>query len=227
MIAKIKDIEIVEILLNERTTGGKLNINPDDVVPRYEKGMDVQQNRTKEKAEVFTPYELVKKMNDSFDEGYIGSDLDYIKRKVLEVTCGEAPFITSLYDASTGEQIPMERRTGLLDRKLQRIHTDDEKEWCKMVELSLKSTYGYEWQEDSLFLARRNVLSTVIESFFTKFGKEPTDVEKWAEIVSWNIFRMDGVTMCLPETEIPVIVMNWETGQTERFDGRCEEISLW
>jgi len=227
MITRIKDIKIVGILLNERTTGGKLNINPDGVVPRYKKGMDVQQNRTKEKAEVFTPYELVKKMNDSFDEGYTGSDLDYIKRKVLEVTCGEAPFITSLYDASTGEQIPMERRTGLLDRKLQRIHTDDEKEWCKMAELSLKSTYGYEWQEDSLFLARRNVLSAVIESFITKFGKEPTEMEKWAEIVSWNIFRMDGVSMCLPETEIPVKVMNWDKGETERFDGKVDDIPLW
>ena len=221
------DDNIKEILLEEHTTGGKLNVNVDEVVPRHLKNLDVQQDRTKTKAEVFTPVEVVKRMNDMFDEEYIGSDEEYIGRKVLEVTCGEAPYLTTIYDASSGENIPINRRVGLLDRKLQRITTDDEKEWCRLAEIALKSTYGYEWQEDSLFLARMNVLSAVVESFTTKFGKDPTEVKKWAEIVSYNLFRMDGVSMCLPETEIPVKIMNWDTGEMERFDGKTDDIPLW
>ena len=221
------DKNIKEILLKEHTTGGKLNVNVDEVVPRYLKSTDLQKTRTKEKAEVFTPVEIVKKMNDSFDKDFNGSDEDYIKRRVLEVTCGEGPFLTTRYDVSNGRDIKIWERVGLLDRKLQRIKTDDEKEWYRLAEVALKSTYGYEWQEDSLFLARRNVLLTVVESFEDKFGKKPTEVEKWAEIVSYNIFRMDGVTMCIPETEIHVKVMNWETGNMERFDGKVDNIPLW
>ena len=221
------DQNIKEILLEEHTTGGKLNVNVDEVVPRYSKSVDVQTTRTKEKAEVFTPVEIIKTMNNSFDKDFNGSDEDYIKRRVLEVTCGEGPFLTTRYHTIDGNSIDVKKRVGLLDRKLQRIKTDDEKEWCRLAELALKSTYGYEWQEDSLFLARRNVLLTVVESFEDKFGKEPTEVEKWAEIVSYNLFRMDGVTMCLPKTEIPAKIMNWDTGNMERFDGKVDDIPLW
>ena len=221
------DDNIKEILLEEHTTGGKLNVNVDEVVPRYSKSTDLQKTRTKEKSEVFTPVEIVKKMNDSFDKDFNGSDEDYIKRRVLEVTCGEGPFLTTRYHTIDGDSIDVKKRVGLLDRKLQRIKTDDEKEWYRLSELALKSTYGYEWQEDSLFLARRNVLLTVVESFEDKFGKEPTEVEKWAEIISYNIFRMDGVTMCFPETESPVKIMNWDTGNMERFDGKVDDVPLW
>ena len=223
----INDFKIKEILLEEHTNSGKLNVNVDEVVPRYSKNVDVQTARTKEKAEVFTPVEIVKKMNDSVDKDFNGSDEDYIKRRVLEVTCGEGPFLTTRYDTSSGRHIEIVERVGLLDRKLQRIKTDDEKEWYRLAELALKSTYGYEWQEDSLFLARMNVLLAVVESFTTKFGKDPTEVKKWAEIVSYNLFRMDGVSMCLPETEIPVKIMNWDIGEMERFDGKTDDIPLW
>ena len=43
------DNNIKEILLEERTTGGKLNVNVDEIVPRHLKNLDVQQSRTKEK----------------------------------------------------------------------------------------------------------------------------------------------------------------------------------
>ena len=56
-------------------------------------------------------------MNDSVDtEEPI--DEKYIRRKVLEVTCGEAPYLVSRYDVSTGKMIPLEERQGLLDRKM-------------------------------------------------------------------------------------------------------------
>lgn len=208
---------IREILLQERTTKMRFGINPDEVVPRYMKSAALRKERTKTKAEVFTPIEVVKKMNDSFDDGFTGSDIDYIKRTVLEVTCGEAPFLTTRYDPYKGHSIPIEERVGHLDRKLQHIHTDDEMEWSIQAEFALKSTYGYEWQEDSLYIARMNVLLSVVESFVNKFGESPKDIARWAEIVSYNLFRMDGVSLCLPETDTPALVMNWEIGKMEKF----------
>jgi len=214
-----KNPTIREILLQERTTRTKFGINPDEVVPRYMKSAAVRKERTKTKAEVFTPIEMVKKMNDYFEMDFTGSDIDYIKRRTLEVTCGEAPFITTRYDSCTGRSIPIKERVGLLDRKLQHIHTDNEIEWSTQAEFALKSTYGYEWQEDSLYIARLNVLLSVVESFVEKFGKVPLDIAHWAEIVSYNLIRMDGVSLCLPETSTPALVMNWEEGKMERFGG--------
>jgi hypothetical protein len=45
------------------------------------------------------------------------------------------------------------------------------------------------------------------------------DIKEWATIISYNIFRMDGVTLCIPETNIKSKVMNWETNKIENFDG--------
>jgi hypothetical protein len=208
---------IQDILLQERTTGTRFDINPNKVVLRYMKSAAIKKKRTRTKAEVFTPIEIVRQMNDSLDNGFTGSDIDYIKRTSLEVTCGEAPFLTTRYDSCTGRTIPVEERVGLLDRKLQHIHTDNEMEWCIQAEFALKSTCGYEWQEDSLYIARMNVLLSVVESFVDRFGKSPKDIEKWAEIVSYNLFRMDGVSLCLPETKIPAMTMNWDMGKMERF----------
>ena len=86
---------IRDILLQERTSGTRFGINPDKVVPRHMKSATIRKERTKTKAEVFTPIEIVKKMNDYFEMEFTGSDIDYIKRRVLEVTCGEAPYLTT------------------------------------------------------------------------------------------------------------------------------------
>ena len=216
------DDRITETLLWERTTGTKFPINPDEVMPRYLKAQEEQKSRTAKKAEVFTPYEIVDKMNDMVEEDYAARAL-YIKRKVLEVTCGEAPYLTTRYDVATGEEIPIEKRVGLLDRKLKCIPKAIGVELYSLcVGEALKATYGYEWQFDSLFLARRNLLMTTIEHFESVWGIEPVylDVLSWAHIISYNIFRMDGVSLCLPETKTPALVMNWEEGKMERFDGK-------
>ena len=43
----------------------------------------------------------------------------YVDSRRLEITCGEAPYLVSRYDVSTGELIvPPIRRIGILDRKL-------------------------------------------------------------------------------------------------------------
>lgn len=214
------DDKVTETLLWERTTGTKFPINPDEVMPRYLKAQEDQKSRTAKKAEVFTPYEIIERMNDSLEPDD-ENKAQYIKKKVLEITCGEAPYLTTRYDAVTGEEIPVEKRLGLLDRKLQCIPKEIGKElYVLCVDAALKASYGYEWQYDSLFLARRNLLMTTIEHFESVWGTEPEylDVLSWATTISYNIFRMDGVSMCIPETKIPAMVMNWDSGTLERFD---------
>ena len=213
---------IIDILLQDRTTDSNLNVNPYNTIPRYMKESGDQKDRTKTKAEVFTPVSIVKRMNDSFDNDYLGNYEDYISRRVLEVTCGEAPFLTTRYDVATGQQIPCGERVGLLDRKLQRIPDGvDKSEWTAFAIRSLKATYGYEWQEDSIFLARKNLLLNTIEYYIDRFKELPDqdDIKEWATIISYNIFRMDGVTLCIPETNIKSRVMNWDTNEMENFDG--------
>ena len=220
--------QITETLMQERTTATRFPINPDEVMPRYLKAAMEQKSRTKKKAEVFTPYAIVKKMEDGLDKDYKGSLGDYIKKRVLEVTCGEAPFLTTRYDAAIGEEIPVQDRTGFLDRKLLCVPEAVGKEgFIECATEALKAVYGYEWQYDSLFLARRNLLMTTIEHYVDRFGEEPAYelVLRWATIISYNIFRMDGVSMCLPETDIPAKVKDWEAGTFERFDG--EETSQY
>ena len=217
---------IINILLKERITDSKLNVDPNNTVPRYMKASVDQKNRTKEKSEVFTPVSVVKKMTDTFDINYICC-YDYIDCRVLEATCGEAPFLTTRYDVATGQQIPCGERVGLLDRKLQRIPDGVDKfEWTALATRSLQSTYGYEWQEDSIFLARKNLLLNVIEYYVYKFKEAPKQnvIEEWATIISYNIFRMDGITLCIPETNIKSKVMNWGNNMFENFDGSKDSL---
>jgi len=245
--------EILEILLMDRTTGNNILwgtdqygydpkssiqveqiISGDVIKPRVLKSLDDQKSRTDSKAEVYTPIEIIKKMNDSVDDRFEGNNRAYIRRKVLEVTCGEAPYLVSRYDVSTGKMISLSERQGLLDRKMRRINEglkdlDDRYFWTEQMYEAIKSTYGYEWQGDSLLLARENILYDVIDWYEDKFkGEIPFDmIKEIANVISYNIYQMDGVTMCIPYSEIPAKVMDWDKGETERFDGQPEEIALF
>lgn len=42
----------------------------------------------------------------------------YVKYTRLEMTCGEALYLVSRYDNTTGEYFSVRQRVGLLDRKL-------------------------------------------------------------------------------------------------------------
>lgn len=88
----------------------------------------------------------------------------YIRDTRLEMACGEAPYLTSRYDTTTGEFIPVERRIGLLDRKLQVINenVDDSREWLEAAQTAYKNIYAFEWQGNSLLLARKAIL--IVES---------------------------------------------------------------
>ena len=80
----------------------------------------------------------------TFPEGKIWKD--YVRDTRLEITCGEAPYIASRYDATTGAIIPIGERIGLLDRKLRVIseNTDTSGEWLEAAQEAYKSTYAYE-----------------------------------------------------------------------------------
>lgn len=129
---------------------------------------------------------------------------DYVCDTRLEISCGEAPYLVSRYDTTTGEFIKIENRIGILDRKLRVVNenSDSINEWLKAVETAYKNTYGFEWQGDSLLLAREALLITFIENFTHKFETEPTlkTIQNIAQIISWNIWQMDGLKGVIPNS---------------------------
>ncbi len=129
---------------------------------------------------------------------------DYVALNRMEITCGEAPYITSRYDTTTGTFIPLEQRIGILDRKLRIVNenTDNSKDWLKYAQKAFCSTYAYEWQGDSLLLAREAMLFAFIENYQHKFGHLPQEksIRYIAYIISWNVWQMDGLKGTVPDT---------------------------
>ena len=183
----------------EITLGALQGINPILIQPRAFKAIETQQQRTKSKAEVFTPSWIVNKMISHLDEEWFGRPnifnvedeqswksntekidfkernwKDYVDQTVLEITCGEAPFIVSRYNASTGEIIPIEDRIGILDRKLRVVteNTDNEEDWLKWTKRAFESVYGYEYQGDNLLIGRINLLMTFLDYYRSVWKKD-------------------------------------------------------
>ena len=128
--------------------------------------------------------------------------VQYVQSRRLEVTCGEAPFLASRYDAATGEMIPVARRIGILDRKLRVVSENaaTEDEWRKYATHAVQSTYGYEYQGDNLLLARVNLLLTYAEHLQARWQRKPTkeELHPIANIISWNLWQMDGLRLSVP-----------------------------
>ena len=203
-------------------------MTPITIQPRVEKAKEEQQLRTRQKAEVFTPCWIVNKMNNHCDEEWFGrpnvfntedgaswitnpDPIVFKKRKTwkhyvdsrrLEITCGEAPYLVSRYDTTTGELIPIENRIGILDRKLRVVNenAEDDAEWLKWTERAFQSSYGYEFQGDNLLIARINLLLTYTEHYELRFKEYPPldRIERITNIICWNIWQMDGITGTIP-----------------------------
>lgn len=216
-----------------------------DIKPRCLKRIADQKKRTHNKAEVFTPTWLCNKMNNNIDNEWFkkenvfnvetnkswitnkkkirftkksGSWKDYVTSTRLEVACGEAPFLVSRYDTSSGEEIPVENRIGLLDRKIRVVNenTKNLAEWTTWIMNAFTSIYGFEFQGDNLLLARTNLFLTFVDCYIDKFGKEPYDdfCKYIAQYISMNIFQMDGLKHCIPNhPEIPCKLYDWEAGR--------------
>ncbi len=198
------------------------------LLPRVEKELEHQRNRTRSKAEVFTPSWVCNKMNNHCDEEWFGrkdvfnkecgdtwevtegkiefpEDHDwkeYVDSRRIEITCGEAPYIVSRYDATTGEVLAVKDRIGILDRKLRIVgeNTTSEEEWLKWAERALQSVYGYEFQGDNLLIARINLLNTYVDYAKDKWNREPdaAELRKIANIIVWNFWQMDGISGTIP-----------------------------
>lgn len=207
-------------------------INGNIIMPRIQKDTILQQSRVKNMAEVFTPSWICNAQNNLIDNSWFqrenifnkeikitnGNGWETIKEKVifpsnktwkhyvnekrLEITCGEAPYITSRYDTTSGKFIEIEERIGLLDRKLRVINENvhNTLEWLESAQIAYENTYAYEWQGDSLLLARESMLFTFIENYKYKFGKEPLlkSIQNIAYIISWNVWQMDGLKSVVP-----------------------------
>ncbi len=212
------------------------------IKPRITKSKKEQKERIKKKGEVFTPSWICNEMASGFD-GWFGRQnvfntpdgvtwhkteekitfpegktwQQYVRLRVLEITCGEAPFLASRYDTVTGDWIDVNSRVGMLDRKLRVINenVDSEDDWVKYAFEAYQSTYGFEWQGDSLLIARENLLFTFIDYFIDKFGIFPQKgyLLTLANILAWNIFQMDGLKYVIPYSCKPTT-----NGQLSLFD---------
>jgi hypothetical protein len=180
------------------------------IQPRAAKGLLEQRQRTKDKAEVFTPLSTVDQINKKVDLSNRNrmpnksNWQEYVQELKLEITCGEAPFIVSRYNptAHTGKLIKLENRVGFLDRKLKIVskYCLRKDEWLFWAKEAFQASYGYEWQGDNILLARENLLYTLIDYYIAMFQRTPTlsIQEEFAEIISWNIFQMDGLRYVVP-----------------------------
>lgn len=202
------------------------------IQPRIAKNKEAQRNRTRKSAEVFTPSWICCLMNNFCDAEWFGREnvfntMDghdwtptkqaiafepdgrktppwtrYVDSRRLEITCGEAPYLVSRYDATTGEPLPIEKRIGVLDRKLRIVseNTANETDWFFWARRAFESTYGYEYQGDNLLLARENLLCAFADYHVAKFGKPAplTQLKQIANIIAWNVWQMDGLKDCVP-----------------------------
>ena len=198
--------------------------------PRIQKSLEAQAERTRKKAEVFTPAWLCNQMNNHCDEDWFGrsgvfntENADhtwtvsegkiafpkrkkwqrYVDSRRLEITCGEAPYLVSRYDVSTGELIaPTIRRIGMLDRKLRIVNENTESydDWLKWVIRAFEACYGYEYQGDNVLIARINLLLTFTDYYQERWGRQPDDklLRQMANKIAWNIWQMDGLKDTVP-----------------------------
>ena len=204
------------------------SIGADLIQPRVAKSLEKQAERTRARAEVFTPSWICNKMNNHCDAEWFGREnvfntedgqswkptskqikfenendwQKYVDSKRLEITCGEAPYIVSRYDTTTAEIIPIKKRIGILDRKLRVVNenTDNKNDWLKWTYRAFQSVYGYEFQGDNLLIARINLLITFVDYMQDRWKRVPTEgeLQKVANIIAWNIWQMDGITGKVP-----------------------------
>lgn len=204
------------------------------IKPRVEKSQRERTKRIKDKAEVFTPSWVCNAQNNLIDNAWFDREnvfntekdktwsvnckkiifpddktwQDYVLSNRMEISCGEAPYLCSRYDTVTGKWIEVNERIGLLDRKLRVINenTEYEKDWFEWTVKAYKSIYAFEWQGDSLLIARENLLFTFIDYYVERFENYPINerLEEIAKILSWNIFQMDGLKFVIPNICKPV-----------------------
>jgi len=101
------------------------------------------------------------------------------------------------------------------------VNTGTEEAWHKWAIIAVQSIYGFDWQGDNVLLARENLLFSYIDYHKARFGREPdiTELRKIAEILSWNIWQMDGLKFVIPESCNDV-----DDGQLRLFDDEPQKL---
>lgn len=252
-IAKI-DIRLLKLLLQDKTTkrnilwcttdyenlGSEYNernqilladitgLFNNVIQPRAAKPREVQEMRSRVKAEIYTASWVVDSQLNMVDDAWFGREnvfnvlhgtswdtteepisfpegktwKDYVNDKRLELACGEAPYLVSRYDTTTGDLIPVKERIGIFDRKMRIVNENckDYNEWKKWAIRALKSVYGYEFQGDSVLIARENLLYDFMDHYKEHNGEEPQIalLKEAANIIAWNIWQMDGLKCVVP-----------------------------
>lgn len=195
---------------------------------RVRKSIEHQKSRTKKNAEVFTPSWICKDMINMCEPPKDWQE--FVLSTWLEITCGECPYLVNLYDSTTGEKVPIDKRIGVLDRKFRLINkhivqedfTNEKsykRKWIDTMYDAMRSTYGYEFQGDNLFIARVNVLRCFVENFYVKWNKMPPDatIRKAIEIIQWNLWQMDGLKDTVPFSDTPAKIMDWKLNEVIEF----------
>lgn len=252
------------------------------IQPRVSKSEEEKTQRTRDNAEVFTPSWVCNEQNNLVDTAWFGREgvfnimgekswtsianpvvfprdriwKDYVDARRMEVSCGEAPYLVSRYDTVTGKSIDLKDRIGLLDRKLRVVdeNAKDDKEWMQWTIRAFQSCYGYDFQGDNVLLARENLLYTFIEYMNARMARTPSlqELKKVANIISWNIWQMNGLTMTAPYSlaqpafrqmslfdlfdmngdgkenkprtdEIPCKIYNWRSNESIEFRSMIKE----
>lgn len=171
---------------------------------------------------VATPRELVEKMNGRADllSGYAAVTEQnwqaYVTEPKIEITCGEAPFIVDMT-----ENI-LNKRVGFLNAKLQTLnkYCEDENIWQNWAIVAYRSSYGYEIDGRKLLQARRNLLRTYYDYWKGRFPAlevSKNAIREVAEIISWNIFQMDGVTNMVASRRLWAKIKDWSTNEIIDF----------
>lgn len=226
---------LLSLLLKDKTTGENITwatdthsgfmdekdilLHSEMIRPRVEKSLNEQKTRTKKKAEVFTPTWVCSRMNDNIDKTAKQKTWkEYVDSKVLEITCGEAPFLVSRYDTVTGEPISLKDRAGLLDRKLKAVgkNTCTRKEWVEWAVRAFEASYGYEYQGDNLLIARINLLLTFVDYYKDRWGEEPDKIllRLITNRIVWNVWQMDGLKGTVPFRENKCKIRDWRKRKT-------------
>ena len=161
-------------ILPELVTGNRDSL----IQPRVEKAREYQTNRSRDKAEVFTPSWICNVQNNLVDEQWFGRKnvfstqkgmtrkaatdritfpddsqhtwQKYVDAQRLEISCWEALYLVSCYD--TGD-----RRNNSYCQANRLENTETEEEWFAWAKRAFQSIYRFEHQSDSLLLVREKM----------------------------------------------------------------------
>lgn len=199
---------------------------PAALVPGALKSKERKFNATRKNGEVFTPSWICSMQNmiawnllgigvADFMDPDVSEELAMlaIDAKVVEPFCGEAPYLAFLYDVVEGKSIHNKDKFGILDAKLRMAATlarrcakgcegkeSDVAKWRELALQALKSVYAFDSKGDNVFLARRNLLRTLVHAD-EDFTGAPTDPEFLMEalrIISRNVWQMEAVGLAIP-----------------------------